>query len=837
MWPLLKTHCAGCHGEAKQLAGGLDLRLRRRIVAGGDTGPAIVPGDSQHSLLIQHVRSGEMPPKDELRLGDDEVAMLAAWVDAGAPTLRDEPRQDPRPGEIWITDVERSYWAYRPIARPPLPTVGKSDNAIDAFVLNRLQSNGLDFSQQADRRTLIRRATFDLLGLPPTPAEVEAFANDPSPLAYSRLIDRLLESPHYGERWGRHWLDAVGYADSEGYNDKDVIREDAWRYRDYVVRSLNQDKPWDRFIVEQLAGDELAGVTHDNAEQAANADPQTLEWLTATGFLRMAPDGTGSGPDDAALARNQAVTETLKVVSTALLGSSLACAECHHHRFDPIPQEDFYRLRAVFAPAMNVDKWREPKSRRMAILSEDDRRQAADVETRAKQLDEQHNRMKQETLELVLERVLESIPEERRDFARQAFATPKDKRSEQQRLFCEEEFPMLGLLRTGTLHLFLARYQDGDELKKPYEDVLAEAAALRADKPAPVYVRVATEVRGTIPETRLLHRGDHTAPLGDPLPPGGLSVLNSFHDQPLPANNPKLRSSGRRLAYARQLTDGRHPLVARVLVNRFWQHHFGVGLVATAGEFGRQGELPSHPELLDWLAADFMESGWRLKRLHRLIMTSRCYRQDSRRREEAEAVDAENRLLWRMPVRRLEAEAVRDAMLSVAGELRPQLFGPPAPVAVTDGGLVAVAGAATDGAASAGADLRRSLYIQVRRSQPVAMLEVFDSPQLEPNCHRRVVSTVAPQSLELLNGEFVLARARAVAMRLSAECPDGDNKVTRLWQLAYGRNADVSERAAARDFIQRQTEDLREQEPQPELAAWASLAQVLLGSNEFLYID
>ena len=537
VWPILKTHCASCHGESKDLAGGLDLRLRRMIISGGDSGEVIVPGNSNGSLLIDYVRSGEMPPQEELQLTADEVDVLTRWVDAGAPTLKPEPEEDPRPGEILITDYERSHWAYRPIQKPLPPSTranGSNGSPIDAFVAQQLEQNGLVFAPPADRRTLIRRATFDLLGLPPSPKEVDAFVGDESPQAYSDLIDRLLQSPHYGERWGRHWLDAAGYADSEGYNDKDVVRDDAWRYRDYVVRAFNADKPWDRFIVEQLAGDELVGATHATAQQLANDDPASLEALTATGFLRMAPDGSGSSPADPLLARNQAVTETMKIVSTALLGTSLACAECHHHRFDPIPQEDFYRVRAIFAPVFNLENWRMPKSRRAAILSEADRKLADEVEAKAKTFDQQHDRLKQETLELILGRVLESIPAERREFARQAFATPKEKRTSEQRVFCEEEFPMLGLLRTGTLHLFLARYKDGETLKKKYEDILAEAAKLRATKPAPDYIRVATEVAKQIPATRVFDRGDYSSPKGEALSPAGLMVLDKYRNSEVP---------------------------------------------------------------------------------------------------------------------------------------------------------------------------------------------------------------------------------------------------------------------------------------------------------------
>lgn len=839
--PILKANCFHCHGEEQELAGGLDLRMTRLIVAGGDSGPAIEAGDHSASLLHSYVESGLMPPAEEQHLKPEEVALIARWIDQAARTARPEPEETPVPGELLITTEDRDHWSFRPLRKPEVPEVTTHiENPIDAFVARKHAEHRLTFSRTADKITLLRRACFDLLGLPPTREQVEEFVNDESNDAYEKLIDRLLASPHYGERWGRHWLDVVGYADSEGYNDKDVIRDDAWSYRDYVIRAFNDDQPWNQFIVEQLAGDELAQVTHANAQDVANANEAARTQLVATGYLRMVPDGSGSSPDDPLLARNQVVTDTIKIVSSSLLGLTVGCAECHHHRFDPIPQEDFYRLRALFEPVYDLGKWRTPEGRRVAILSAEERQRADEIEAKAKELDAEHARLKQETLEVILGRVLEEIPEEQRAYARETFETPKAQRSAEQIAFSEEQFPMVGLLSVGTLHLFLARFEDGNELMKPYEDVLDQAKKLRATKPQPTLVRVATEDTSHLPETHVFHRGDVNSPGEEVVQPGGLKVISQATANvsltTFPENNPELPTSGRRLAYAHYLTTGKHPLVARVLVNRFWLHHFGRGLVETPGEFGLRSSGPSHPELLDWLASDFQEHGWRLKRLHKLMMTSRTYRQASYRDEKYEQIDSDNRLLWRMPVRRLESEVIRDAILAVSGTLSTQQFGPAVPVIVNEGGIVTVGSSANSGDKKQ----KRSIYIQVRRSQPVAMLDAFDAPQLEPNCEQRVSSTVATQSLTMLNSQFIIEQSREFAERVLNECgveASPAKLIEMAWQLALADDPSAAEMSALQTFLEEEMPDFKAGQLEQRRAALSALCQVLLNSNRFLYID
>lgn len=836
--PILKANCFQCHGEEPKLRGGLDLRLRRLIVTGGESGTAIDPGDHSASRLYELVSTGEMPPEENHQLSAAEISLIARWIDAGALTAQAEPEGElPAPGELIITADERSHWAYQPIQKTPPPSAGPgTDHPIDAFVRDRLAKAHLESSPEADRLTLLRRATFDLLGLPPTKRQIDTFLADTTLRAWENLIDQLLASPHYGERWGRHWLDIAGYADSEGYNDKDLVRPDAWAYRDYVIRSLNADKPWDQFITEQLAGDELAGVTAADANTRANADPGVREKLTATGFLRMAPDGSGSSPDDPALAKNQVITETVKIVSSALLGTTVGCAECHHHRFDPIPQQDFYRMRAIFEPVYNPQQWRMPDNYRLSLLSSADGIIFAAIAEEAKRVDALYAATRKEQVEWVFDQEIAKIPEDLRNFARQTYDTPAAERTAEQVKFITELYPAINV-QSGTLHLFLAKYEGGPE-KQNYAQALADAAkAIRDQYPAADLIRSVTEIPEKLPVTQVFFRGDITSPQPGVVAPGGLQVLGGAT---FSLDDDALGTSGRRLAYAHHLTDGRHPLVARVLVNRFWMHHFGQGLVNTPGDFGARGAAPSHPQLLDWLAADFMENGWQLKRLHKLIMTSSTYRQSSTRRPEADAVDADNTLLWRMPVHRLEAETIRDAMLAVSGQLNEKAFGEPVPVMADADGLFVVGGTALDEAETH----RRSIYVQTLRSKPLEMLAVFDAPQMEPNCEIRQSSTVTPQSLAMMNGDFVLDQAAHFAKRVIAETGADSAPQARLtyaWQLAVGTPPDAAETRTILAYLEEQRTHFPADEKLADSAkaerALTSLCQVLFQANQFLYVD
>jgi len=840
--PILREHCVLCHGEEGKPKSGLDLRLARTMIEGGLTGEAVYPGDAEGSFLWARIDADEMPPGDT-KLSQDEKAIIRRWIDQGARTVRPEPEDAPPPGLI-VTEEDRAFWAFQPIERSDVPEPADGDrasNPIDAFLLRALEARGLGFGPEADKRTLIRRATFDLTGLPPTPGEIEAFLADDRPGAYERLIDRLLASPAYGERWARHWMDVAGYADSEGYTLADPVRPWAYRYRDYLIRSINADRPWDELIIEQLAGDELLEPPYEDLS------PEDRDRLIATGFLRMAPDGTADRSVDPTAARNDAVAETIKIVSTSLLGLTVGCAQCHAHRYDPISHEDYYRFRALFEPAYDPSNWRTPPQRLVSLWTDTEREQNRAVDEKIKAITAERNAAVDELVEQVLERELDVAPEALRPRLREARATPKGKRTEEQ-IELLKAYPRV-LVTRGNVSLYDAKAHR--EVIKRFSEPLAEA---NAERPAPNNVRALTEVPDQVPETRLFERGDPNQP-GPAVEPGELSILEETTGSAgIPANDPQRPTTGRRLAYARHLTRGDHPLVARVLVNRVWLNHFGTGLVATPGDFGRLGERPSHPELLDWLADTFMRNEWRLKHLHRLIMTSTAYRQSAARRLEHDRLDPENRLLGRMPVKRLEAEAVRDALLAASGGLTRRLYGPPVPVAPDQTGQYVIgrdnrdsAGRPTGDLSDLGADARRrTLYVQQRRTMPLSLTEPFDPPETTPNCERRNTSTVAPQALMMLNNAFVIRRSEALADRLRTEHPDdAESRIRAAWLRATGREPSADQIDAARAFLARQRavfaerpEAADKQNPiDPDRQALASYCQALLASNPFLYVD
>ena len=880
--PIFKAHCFQCHGEEDDVQGGLDVRLVRLLAKGGESGPAIVAGDHAKSLLYERLAAGEMPP-GEKKLSPKELAAVARWIDAGAKTLRPEPAQVSD-----LTDEDRNFWSFRPIVRPEVPRVSQTNSSapsptirtpIDAFLLAELQRHQLSFSPEADRRTLIRRLYFDLIGLPPTPEEVAAFVADKSPTAYASLVDRLLASPHYGERWGRHWLDVAGYADSDGYTPLDPVRTYAYKYRDYVIRSFNADKPWNEFIIEQLAGDELLAAPY------AERTPEELEKLVATGFLRMGPDGTADSSVDQPLARNDVLAEAIKITSTSLLGLSVGCAQCHNHRYDPITQADYYRLRAIFEPAYDVKNWRAPQGRLVSLMTAKDRELAAKIDAEIVAINKERAEELKKIVAEYFEIEVAKAPEGVRSALREAHAVPPLKRTpEQKKLFVT--YPAADVNPGSVLLFDVKRIRAFDKI---YDDRIAAA---KAQRPTEDFVHALTEVPGKVPQTFLFFRGDHNAPR-QALKPGELSVLAESHTAAIPEKDPKLPSTGRRLAYAKHLVDGKHPLTARVLVNRFWMHHFGRGIVASPADFGIAGERPSHPELLDWLASEFMAGGWKLKPLHRTILLSAAYRQSSTHRPELDAVDLDNRLLGRMNVRRLEAEIIRDAVLAVSGNLNTKAFGPPIPVTPDEIGQVIIGLDNRDSAGrpktlrqSIGEEAhRRSLYIQVRRTLPLGMLETFDAPTMTPNCEVRAVSTVAPQSLLFMNNEFVVSQAERFAKRLqSAKPKDLRAQLSLAWNSAFGGTATESQLNDATAFIESQVAQFSTPEalklskelataagtkatnaaiqaaaekksapptaemkakimaeagrvPTPDERALASFCQALLSSNGFLYVD
>ncbi|WZO97839.1 PSD1 and planctomycete cytochrome C domain-containing protein [Isosphaeraceae bacterium EP7] len=780
--PIFKAYCLDCHGGTGKPKGKLDLRLKRLAERGGRTGAGLVAGQPDDSLLLMRMQDGEMPP-GEKKVPPEQIAIIERWIAAGAVTSRVEPENLP-PG-IDITPEDRAFWAFQPISKPVPPEAKPEDRVrtpIDAFLVAKLKEKGLAFSPEADRLTLIRRASADLTGLVPSQESIDAYLADTSPDAYERMIDALLESPRYGERWARHWLDVAGYADSDGNGGEDTPRPYAYKYRDYVIRSLNADKPLDRFIIEQMAGDELV------PRPWTNLAPDQAETLAATGYLRTAVDATTTGSPDEPLASNQVVADTLKIVSSSLLGLTVGCAQCHDHRYDPIPQSDYFRLRAVFEPALDPNHWRRPGQRLVSLYHDADRARSAAIEAEAVAMDAVVNAKVVKFLAAAFDKHLTTFPEAQRAALKAAYEAPADKRTEEQKALLAAN-PSANISE-GVLYQY--NQPAADELKKDREKV----AAKRAEKTPEDFVSVVDEVPGVVPETKLFHRGDHRQPL-QTIEPGDLTIAAEEGKRfDVPPKDPSLPTSGRRLAYARHLMNGTHPLVNRVLANRIWFHHFERGLVDSPGDFGVLGRRPSHPELLDWLAGELPNRGWSLKAIHRLIMTSTAYRQTSRRNPAQDAVDQDNILYGRAPLRRLDAESMRDRILAVSGQLDLTQFGPPVAVSEDIGGQVMPAG---DSA-------RRSIYLQSLRTKPVSFLAAFDAPIMAVNCDRRTPSTSSMQSLMLMNSDFILKRAGMLARRLAVETPVGyaaeltasrSGQITRpasAWQYGHGPFDEASQR-------------------------------------------
>lgn len=843
---ILKTHCFQCHGEEPEVQGNLDLRLVRFMHRGGDSGAAVVPGKPEESILYQRLRDGEMPPDESKQISRNELQVIRDWILAGAKTLRPEPES--LGAEAHITEEERTHWSLQPIQRPTIPDVINSNlvaNPVDAFLLKELRKHDLEFSPTAPPQKLFRRLSLDLIGLPPKRDSLNRFvqtlASDGSDeKAWSDTVDTMLELPQYGERWARHWLDVAGYADSEGYTDADSERPDAWRYRDYVINAFNMDMPFDQFITEQLAGDEMITSPLDNLS-AIDA-----KRLAATGFLRMAPDGTGGAVADKLQARHDTMADTIRIVASSFLGLTVGCAQCHDHRYDPISQADYYRLRAIFQPAFDPEQWRVPSKRRVSLYTDQDRERAAEIEVEAKKVDAQRAAEQKQFIAATFEKQLKELPESVHELARAAHATEAGKRTPEQKQLLKKH-PNLNVTSSS---LYLYDRKAADELKK----LAAKASEIRATKPKEEFIRAITEKPGRVPATHLLFRGDPGQPRQE-LKPGGLSVVSLTSKLPeIPVDNGELPTSGRRLAFAKRLTDPQHPLTARVIVNRVWRQHFGRGLVETPGDFGIQGMRPSHPELLDWLSAELIESGWSLKHLHRLILKSRAWRQAVSTDATRQQVDPDNTLFGSARLRRLDAEVVRDCILDISGRLNTRASGPPVPVMADRVGRFVIgkenlnAGRPGSVIDLKGAQYRRSVYIQMRRSRPLAVLEAFDQPPMSPNCDKRNSSTASTQSLLMMNSELLLTYSRHFAERLSQLDQDPSARIDAAWQTVYCRYPTESERTATRKFIDEQQSVFEQQaayrssDGKPparsaELEALAVMCQMLMGSNEFLYVD
>ena len=718
-----------------------------------------------------------------------------------------------------------SHWAFTPPRLTDLPAVAQKSwirSPIDFFILAKLEQTKLLPSAEADRTTLIRRLKFDLIGLPPTPEEIAEFVADSDPKAYEKLVERFLASPHYGERWGRHWLDVAGYADSNGYFNADSDRPLAWKYRDYVIRSFNDDKPFDQFIREQIAGDEWAGY-----EPEGDITPEKVEPLIATHFLRNAPDGTGESDGNALelqVDRYSVIEGNVQLIGSVFLGLTVQCAKCHNHKFEPITQVEYYQLQAILRPAYDPERWLKPNDRALTVGRRADReRKRQQIEKHDRELQayqESFDGLTKPFRNLAREERLQTLLESDRTALRTALAAKEKERTGPMNQLLEKHSTLVQIEDEALLTRF-------PELASGYKALQELIRKEKENQIAPLpQITALTEPSGKPPAHHLLTRGNYTQP-GREVEPDVPAILAAGASSYQPAPG---KTSGRRAALARWLTSPDNPMTARLMVNRMWQRHFGFGLVTTADNFGVTGAKPTHPELLDWLAREFVRGRWNVKALHRLIVNSSTYRQASSLREEAFLLNPEDQLLWRYPLRRLEAEAIRDAMLFAGGELDLQMGGPFIPRAQTEEGEQVV------NEKEPGAK-RRSLYLQQRRTTPVTMLDLFDSAKMNPNCVQRTGSTVPLQSLALLNSDFVRTRSRAFARRVTAEAgPNQAGRITLIFELACGRPPHSGERASAEEFLQEQS-TLYAGKTNAEQSVWTDFCQMVFASNAFLYIE
>ena len=837
--PVFLMRCVTCHGMRRQEAG-LDLRTVAGRLKGGNSGPALVPGKPEESLLYQRVVAGEMPPPELLYENnvrppsEEEVALLRRWIADGARSAPPEPEFDVDNDPL-VRPEDRQFWAFLPPERPIVPRVTHADqarNPIDAFLLARLEEKNLGFSPEAVKLTLLRRVYLDLIGMPPTPGEIRAYLEDERSDAYERLVDRLLSSREYGERWAESWLDVAGYSDSQGIKEADRIRPHAWRYRDYVIRSLAEDKPYDVFLTEQLASDELIdyrGLTE--------VTPEIVNTLAATGFLRLTPDATDS-PSNASLAEKfDIIADEIAVLSSAVMGLTVGCARCHDHKYDPIPQRDYYRLSAILQTAYNPYDWLDPTERLLDIGMEQERTAAREhntpIEAKIKRIEEAHEAKTESLREQVLEDRLGKLPESVREDLRKVRETAGGERTEVQKYLARQFKAVLAVTGSDLLKRF-------PEFETEVADTMTAVRELKETLKAVPRIRALYEASNEQPPVFVLRRGE-AASIGARVQPGVPSVLR-IGIEPYRAAPPRpgAASTGARLALARWLTQPNHPLTARVIVNRLWAERFGRGIVPTAANFGHTGERPSHPKLLDWLAVELTNNGWSLKHIHRLMVTSTAYRQTSGATEQVREADPDNLLLSRMPLRRMRSEMLYDSVLRAAGLLDPTPFGPPDPVEVRDSGEVVPTGSE--------AGFRRAIYLLKRRKSPATILELFDSPRMSPNCTERASSTVAPQALQMRNGDLVRGHARYLAGRLMDEHPDDPKaRVEQLYLRVLSRPPTEMELKLGLEDLENLAEEWEkyletknDAAPRAFTAGWSalgSLAHGMMSSGEFLYID
>ena len=786
--PILKQQCGKCHLDGKS-KGGLSLSNQQALDEGGDSGPVIDNKNPRNGILAKVLRyDGEMKMPPTGKLPPQQLEKLMQWIDAGAP-LPSGTKPAPttqKPGPL----DDKSYWAYQKVKSVSVPPVVDKvwvRNPVDAFVLARLEKAGLKPNPEADRRALLRRLSYDLTGLSPTPEEFDAFISDTSADAYEKQVDRLLASPRYGERWGRHWLDVIRYAETNGY-ERDGPKPNVWQFRDYVIRSFNHDKPFNQFVREQIAGDEFA--------------PNDPDAIIATAFYRLGV--WDDEPADPLQARFDEFDDIVATTSQSLLGMTMNCARCHDHKIDPIPQADYYRLLAFFR---DIPRYSNDRN----VMSATSQRDITPVEKRrvyeAELKDRQYaiSKLKAETVALentIIKRM-----------------TAEDQRASE------------GLDRPLVLKKLkeFQKPEEGKALRK-----LAEQVRELERKPTPsqVFSLAINQCQPRPEPTNLMVRGNPHSP-GPVVEPGFPKALGGTTPN-IPLADPKATSAGRRRFLAEWLVSPENPLTARVWVNRIWQHHFGRGIVASSNDFGKYGTPPTHPELLDWLAGELVRQQWRAKPMHRLLLTSSVYRMSSAGRKDALAADPANHLFWRQPMRRLAAEEVRDSFLQVSGQLNEQMGGesiyPPIPRDVLAGQSVPGSGWNTSSPDQAN---RRSVYVHLKRSLQVPILGQFDQADTDTSCPVRYTTTVPAQALGLLNGAFSNDQAAHLARRLEKERPsDPRAQAERAIRLTTGRTPSSTELDA--DVAYLKSVMASGASPSEALRQYCLLA---LNTSEFIYLD
>ncbi len=790
--PVLTANCFACHGAGANLSGGLQLNNRAALLKGGTSGPAVSLTKPEESLIVQAInyKGRQMPPTG--KLSPDKIDILTKWVKMGLPWTPGQEAAPKASGGIvppQVTAETKKFWAFQPVRRPAVPTVKNSAwvrSPIDAFILAKLESKGLRPAPSASRAVLIRRAYYDLTGLPPTPEEVREFLADKSPNAWEKVVDRLLASPHYGERWGRHWLDLVRYAETNSF-ERDGAKPFVWRYRDYVLRALNADKPYDQFIREQLAGDELPNAT--------------TETLIATGYYRLGQ--WDDEPADPEQARYDELDDIVATTGQTFLGLTVNCARCHDHKLDPIPQKDYYSLISFFQGTTRYGQ-PVPENSLRPIAPEAERRKH-DVEDRA-------YRAKLDGVQAQMDAIVRTVVADFAPVEKEEF------RNETRRpAILRKRVP--AKLSQAQFDSYMALARQHSELVKSPPASLEQALVI-------------TETGREAPPTHILLRGNPHVP-GDEVQPAFLQILSP----PPPSITPPATttSSGRRLALANWIASTDNPLTARVIVNRLWQYHFGRGIVRSSSNFGKLGDRPTHPELLDWLASEFVKEGWSLKKMHKMLLLSNTWKMSSQSEAKALAQDPENNLFWRFDMRRLEAEEVRDSILAVNGTLNSKMFGPSIyptmPKEVLAGQSVPGAGWLKS---TPEEQARRSVYIHIKRSLALPILASFDAADTDTTCPVRFATTQPTQALGMINSTFTNEQARLFAdlvQQTAGTDPTAEVKFA-LWRVMQ-REPTAKEIARGVKFMQRAVTDQHLSQPE----ALRYFCVVALNLNEFLYLD